>query len=1844
MAPTDGASDSGFDDSSDVNETSSERNDFMDAEYLTESEESSEEDSDEVDELDDEEQPLEKLDAIFDWYSRLHSRRVDIVGDYAGNELFLIEGDSILLECFSNKQLDFDPGFQLLHAVYAVENFLRGLVNRRCNFHIAFFDRHQELCIPTASGSDEASEKYLLARAVIIRHLQKNLSAHSGIQIHIFPSVLSEQFAEYLRETDLYFFMCNDGASSSTPEEKQATYREHDVHSKTLFRKIIYSFTQSGYSAALVNGIEWKDTKVVTTILESSHREGNDISLDILKTATSSHLADNYQSSDIDYKAVSDMTETLTERDLVNISALRKMEPGGVGSSAISSAFLRHLALLHELPLSERILAPAAAQQVPLAKFCKVLRGILEARSWQEQVDGLDLACDVADLIDGRLLSACLENKELGTGQHYDMLLEAAKSLSGAQSKNTVELSQHPSSQAKSKAVAQAKSYSVLPFSNDVFDKHLSPIKLKVNSNSELDSAISARIFREVSHWHNARRPLDPKSREDQAARNKKQKFFADRRNQWFMAEMMAYAASLTNAVGKVLEPETITAGGKAKTPVSHTPNKPEEDSNPKRPAKGGPKKKAPTNKEIMLAKIAAGKSVKDDNESTKILNGWALICDGLEKESKLPVQYSKAKQHLLTLNTELKREVLEAEIKMYMVNILLRMWIGYCKDDRKTEGLHVGALLFDSIYAFSKYRRSVTKAIANCLSTSITKLKLPPLAVPSADVDRKLSFDFSLNNVTVDVAIPLSETEFQLLYCGPYFERSMGSAPDPRTPFEPDAWQRKVLDRIDAKRSLLVVAPTSAGKTFISFYAMKQVLESGNDDILVYVAPTKALVNQIAAEVQARFSKRYTYGGNSVWGIHTRDYRINNPTGCQVLVTVPHILQIMLLSPSNAKSWSERVKWIIFDEVHCIGQADDGLIWEQLLLLAPCPIIALSATIGNPHEFSDWLTSTQKALGNDLAMIEHPHRYSDLRKFVYASPKEFNFEGLSEQRVFAKLGLDGCDGFDFLHPVASLIHQSRGVPSDLALEARDCYTLWKAMSKHQNEEFPLDPSLGPASLPKVITKVDVIAWQDALKSTLARWIADTKSPFRLVRNDLSGASASIGRALLDKEESALQLSDTGTSDDYKIEGILPLLSSLHEQDALPGIIFNYDRGRCEAMCISLLEQLTEAEARWKESSPKWQASLASWEAWKKAMAKTDKRGTPKVSKKKGGGKDEDSILSRADMIRDTASSEASPWASFDPNLPAEGFHFTDSKKLTHGDLNVYMKELIRREVPQWQLDGLRRGIGVHHAGMNRKYRQVVEMLFRKGFLRVVIATGTLALGINMPCKTVVFSGDSVFLTALNYRQAAGRAGRRGFDVLGNVVFHGIPRNKVLRLMSSRLPDLNGHFPITTTLVLRLFTLLYESKESPFAIRSINALLSQPRIYLGGDEMKMTVLHHLRFSIEYLRRQSLLDSRGAPLNFAGTVSHLYFTENSAFAFHALLKDGYFHRLCAKVDKAPDSVMRELMLTMAHLFGRQYCRQADEEFIKQVVKNSPSVVFLPPMPDRAAKTLRKHNQSTLHIFTAYVQTYVQQHLSESDRALPLTGIQFGGESVPESAARLKRKSPTAVRSPFVALSGHRDNFKSIHDLCTTARSGVFLEESVVPHVGLYPEESALPLNAYLYDFFKHGDTTALANANRIRRGDVWFVLNDFSMVLATIVTSFSNFLKLTPTSDLDLAEVRGEGDEEDERKEDKLLPDDSGYDTASTVSGPGGPMRGAPGTKTLPILTKKKAKVADSWDDADDADDDDRDFEAEAAARAKQEAILDEKPAWEEGTGLLNVLKAFTLLKAEFDTKFKAMWA
>jgi superfamily II RNA helicase len=89
----------------------------------------------------------------------------------------------------------------------------------------------------------------------------------------------------------------------------------------------------------------------------------------------------------------------------------------------------------------------------------------------------------------------------------------------------------------------------------------------------------------------------------------------------------------------------------------------------------------------------------------------------------------------------------------------------------------------------------------------------------------------------------------------------------------------------------------------------------------------------------------------------------------------------------------------------------------------------------------------------------------------------------------------------------------------------------------------------------------------------------------------------------------------------------------------------------------------------------------------------------------------------------------------------------------------------------------VRHGIGVHHAGMLPKYRRLVETLAQAGLLKVICGTDTLGVGINVPIRTVLFTGLSKYdgvktrlLKAREFHQIAGRAGRAGFDTVGTVI------------------------------------------------------------------------------------------------------------------------------------------------------------------------------------------------------------------------------------------------------------------------------------------------------------------------------------------------------------------------------------------------------------------------------------------------------------------------------------------
>jgi superfamily II RNA helicase len=148
----------------------------------------------------------------------------------------------------------------------------------------------------------------------------------------------------------------------------------------------------------------------------------------------------------------------------------------------------------------------------------------------------------------------------------------------------------------------------------------------------------------------------------------------------------------------------------------------------------------------------------------------------------------------------------------------------------------------------------------------------------------------------------------------------------------------------------------------------------------------------------------------------------------------------------------------------------------------------------------------------------------------------------------------------------------------------------------------------------------------------------------------------------------------------------------------------------------------------------------------------------------------------------------------------------------------------------------LHHGIGVHHAGMLPRYRRLVERLAQDGKLRLICGTDTLGVGVNVPIRTVLFTklckydGEKTkVLSVRDFKQIAGRAGRRGFDTLGSVVAqapeHAIENKKLrmkagddakkLRKLKMRQPPERGyaHWDADT------FTRLQESPPEPLSSR-----------------------------------------------------------------------------------------------------------------------------------------------------------------------------------------------------------------------------------------------------------------------------------------------------------------------------------------------------------------------------------------------------------------------------------------
>jgi ATP-dependent RNA helicase HelY len=166
--------------------------------------------------------------------------------------------------------------------------------------------------------------------------------------------------------------------------------------------------------------------------------------------------------------------------------------------------------------------------------------------------------------------------------------------------------------------------------------------------------------------------------------------------------------------------------------------------------------------------------------------------------------------------------------------------------------------------------------------------------------------------------------------------------------PFELDEFQIQGCHALESGKSVLVAAPTGAGKTIVGEFAAHLALKSGKK--CFYTTPIKALSNQKYQDFIEMF-------GTEKVGLLTGDTSFNSEA--QIVVMTTEVLRNMIYASSSTLA---DLRFVVMDEVHYLADRFRGAVWEEILIHLPesIQVAALSATVSNAEEFGDWLQTVR--------------------------------------------------------------------------------------------------------------------------------------------------------------------------------------------------------------------------------------------------------------------------------------------------------------------------------------------------------------------------------------------------------------------------------------------------------------------------------------------------------------------------------------------------------------------------------------------------------------------------------------------------------------------------------------------------------------------------------------------------------------------------------------------------------------------------------------------------------------------------------------------------------------------
>ncbi|KAH7725269.1 DEAD box protein/DEAH protein box helicase [Aphelenchoides avenae] len=324
-----------------------------------------------------------------------------------------------------------------------------------------------------------------------------------------------------------------------------------------------------------------------------------------------------------------------------------------------------------------------------------------------------------------------------------------------------------------------------------------------------------------------------------------------------------------------------------------------------------------------------------------------------------------------------------------------------------------------------------------------------------------------------------------------------------------------------------------------------------------------------------------------------------------------------------------------------------------------------------------------------------------------------------------------------------------------------------------------------------------------------------------------------------------------------------------------------------------------------------------------------------------------------------------------------------------------------------------------------------------------------------MPCKTVVFGIDSPKLTPLQFRQMSCRAGRRGFDTAGTVVFMGVPTSKIRHLLTASLQTLRGNALYTTSFMLRLFNYVVGWKNTAAPVikdLSLNDKAMKKKAPLDTNDLLSPEIR-LRAAKTLLENSFVLQTSGKCelTGFAIVAAHLSKFEPGNLLFVEFLQRGAFHRLSEKYGETQKAELKRILMNiLAHLFTNKplsiYGNYDARSHAKQHV--------LEPMPEEFENIRTEYNKTVDDLLMAFLE------LSTEDANL-LEGLILDHALIPSLATK---------------QVDHRGN--------KTYR------------------------NSYAYEFYQSGSRKRLTDFNKLATNRIWYKINDFDKALIAIKESLA----------------------------------------------------------------------------------------------------------------------------------------